>query len=318
MKYTLYIVSNKFAKIFALAFLMMCANVAMAQLSKESNNFSLSITGGYSNLLHNIEGTSAAGGFGGGIGIGYEYRLNNFYMHIGVDAMSLNSMTKFAPFDEKMWAFDTENDEMEYHYKFDSWEDKMYSAYVSLPLIFGFNSKTFYAGAGLKIGVPVFGSNTQSSSYRTTGIYEEFIGEFEDMPNHFYTGYLGAATDEKMKFKANFSVVAELGFNVWESKPKRRDKGKNVIKLGLYAEYGMLNIAPKNDLSRNSYIINPENASQITTVPLFNSKLSKDHSLNPLYVGIKATFLFEAKKAKRCSCLQTKSGISWRRTQFRR
>ncbi len=306
--------SKNIIKILIVGFVMsMVASVAtMAQLRSDSHYFTLSVTGGYSSFLHAIPKSSPCGFVGGGFGLGYEYRKKSFYMSIGLDAMSLNSVTKVNNYESSVEAFDTENELVTYNYRFNEWKDNQYSAYVNMPLIFGYNSKTLYVGAGIKFGMPIWGSTKTYAQYSTAGVYEQYIGEFENIPNHFYSDYESTAAPEDLVLGPNFAAIFEIGGNVWTRKPKKRGDGQIVIKLGAYVEYGCMNILKKTPY-RDDFVIDPANVSQITMTPLFNSTASLNQSLTPLYVGIKATFLFEVKKQKRCSCLQTKKGLSWKR-----
>ncbi len=296
---------------------ILTVNVAYSQLKTESSNVSLYFLGGYSNFIHSAPESTPYGFVGGGLGAGYEYHVNKFYMNFGLEIMSLNSATVMNNIQHTETVLDTEGEMVHYSYRFNNWTDYQYSAYFNIPIILGYQGKRTYFGFGVKFGLPFSGASNSVAKYKTAGVYDKYIGDFIDMPNHFYTDYVSKSPSEAIKLSPNLAAIFEIGSKVWESKPKSKNQGKTSLKIGMHAEYGFLNVVNNSTLKPLVNFSSP-NASIIHMSPMFSSLTTEAlKSVNPFFIGVKATLLFEIIVPKRCSCLQTKKGLSVKRSKVR-
>lgn len=318
----------------------------------EFHYLTLSFGGGYSSIFSNLDdapavlsgsysagtsGMTVPGGGGATIGIGYEYCYRALWLSLGVEGQLITSSIKgsidslFVP-----GMMDTEGDPYTHIYVTDRWRDNQMAAYLNIPFMIGFNSGGFYAGVGAKVGMSVYGQAVSKMQYHSDGRYDQFIEDFEKMPNHFFTDYEAAPENNgkptKISFKPNVALIAELGYELYSAEATKKVLPWR-LKLGVYGEYGFMNILPDNPgRSMMDFSVAPDgqqNPAQLVTNPYYLTsgmyKMNNDGTYktdgggnnisavgNPFHVGVKLTFMFELPVPQKCNCLQDSRGASWR------
>ncbi len=282
----------------------------------EFHNITLSMSGGYSAFLSNYEGTEVQGSAGATLGFGYEYNFRAFWLSLGFEGQLLNSnLSILGDRSITNTLLDTELDEVTYKYDIYSWYDQQMAGYVNFPIMLGASFNGFYIGAGAKVGMSFYGSAASSIKYETSATYDRFIEDFENMPDHFYDVYGNSSSRNTISFLPKLSAIGEIGYEVWNVPSSESLKTPITLKIGLYVEYG-LNTIFTNENTDITYTISEVDPSQIYLNPYYTSVPTTTSSGNidilPLYVGLKATFMFQLPVPQKCHCLQTDRGASWR------
>ena len=119
--------------------------------------------GGYSALLHGIEGTSVPGGGAGMLGFGYFMKhKSNFNFQTGLEFMFLNSMTKVNDFsysgDYIYSDAYKQNHTMLMMLDFAEYKEQQNRLSLNIPLMFGAQFDKIYFLAGAKAGIGLMGN----------------------------------------------------------------------------------------------------------------------------------------------------------------
>lgn len=285
----------------------------------EFHYLTVSLGGGYSALFSNIDNTNVAhktttqGGPGATFGIGYEYCFRSFWLSLGVEGQYISSMMSPGLDTLHVGMNDTEGDPFTMHYRFDRWRDNTQAVYVNVPFMLGFNTGPFYMGVGAKVGFSLFAQGTSRLEYNTSATYDQFIGDFVDMENHYLSDRISQSPDgkpTKLVFNPNIAVIAELGGEVYSFEGNKKILPWR-MKLGAYGEYGFTNINGSAS-DAPAYAFGDPNPVDLITPAYLSTSALKGKSVNPFYVGVKLTFMFELPVPQKCNCLQDSRGASWR------
>ncbi len=244
---------------------------------------------------------SLKGGAGAGLRVGYELEYKAFRFETGIDFDFLNSTSAYAFNMDRTEA----NYGAKYNYLFDNMRETRNAGYVGVPLMFGAQFDKFYFLLGGKVcyGFPL-GNYSQKGQYDITvddpALLEPYgLGIF-DIP---------AQTKDQhpISFKQpDVRLCAEIGLDLdeWlhrdaDPKDKKKKKvkegerqpfGREYVhyKMGLFAEYGILNTnatatARPVEVATNDYQIQRTN----TMLGMEGTKL------NTLFVGVRFAIQFQ-------------------------
>ncbi|GHT10639.1 hypothetical protein AGMMS4956_02340 [Bacteroidia bacterium] len=248
--------------------------------------FSAWAAAGYSALMTNMNHTSPLGFVGGLAGIGYGIGFGGpLSFHIGAEFALLTSSTRPFAFTQTRDAIDTEGMAFEMIYQYKSYREYQQAPYVNIPISVDYSYKKFYCALGAKVGLPLSWQAyaKTSGNLKTTGHYNQFIEDFEEMPNHYFL--TSKVTDQNtLVMGINAIVHGEIGYNI--DLESRREYSKT-LRIAFFADYGINNIV-KNDPTQSLVEYN--------THPMrmhFNSLLTtNDNRVNSVMGGIKVTFIF--------------------------
>ncbi|MDR0831101.1 MAG: hypothetical protein LBN95_13490, partial [Prevotellaceae bacterium] len=193
--------------------------------------------GGYSAMFHSFDNTSVLGGAGGGFGLGYQLRRNQFIFNTGVEFEFLNSATKVTGIDGTFPIKDTQGKDVSFNAHFPSYRDHQKVTYLNLPILAGmqFNGDIpFYFLAGVKVGTPIKNTFSSNGTIRTDGWYEQYIDTFINMPNHYYkeqdfNGVKGVSIFSKINVMASVEFGVDINkyiFKEQEAAKKAKQKAK--------------------------------------------------------------------------------------------
>jgi hypothetical protein len=214
---------GKFFRVAAVCALMLCFLPLNAQTSgRFDNKYYMSAWGalGYANLLHGnfavpnlVPKTSAVGGVGGLLGVGFEYNHKRFILTFGAefDYKLSNTLLKSNTGNEYFnmdvgqlidsgtglpvgpiggannpplvgkpvvsgGMIDTEGDPFIMHYNFNKYIDTYHSMYVNIPLLMGAQfANRFYFLMGGKVGLHIQTTGYVNTAYTTLSILSKFM-----------------------------------------------------------------------------------------------------------------------------------------------
>lgn len=276
----------------------------------EFHYVTVSASGGYTNLLSDIENVRIPGSGGVLLGVGYEYRVKLFWLGLGVQGSLINSslIADDMVIDKPMR--DQEGEDMTYHYQIQRWSDRQMMLDVDVPFMLGVCVGRFYMGAGVKAGLNVYGHSASALSYRTSASYDRFPDDFQDMPNHWYDNF-DTRGKTPLHFGMNMAALLEVGGEVLNLNGTKKRLPMR-MKVGAYAEYGFISVY-KNAQPSDPFIFDETNPAIVLPVAYYKSA-NITSPVNPLFVGVRLTLMFELPVPQRCNCLQTENGASWRNT----
>ena len=283
---------------------------------------------GYSAMFQNIreadDGTGFSaktlGGFGGGAGLGYQLRYNNFLFNTGVEFEMYNSDTKlYSPsVSDDLLARTYSVDEyptMSYDYRF-KMNDKWSGGFVQIPLLFGGEWGRWYFLAGPKVGIGVLGKS-KVSSVLSTGLSDvELPDKIFDIGSH------SVVTDKDMgvsastlKYNVNLGLAAEAGIYLdeWlQPKPKKtKERGKQKqednffshlrYRLGVYADYGLLSVQSGKNQADGAIDIPPvlpgnPDPLDFSVTSALSTTYAAGARVNPFLVGVKLAIFYQFPK----------------------
>jgi hypothetical protein len=116
----------------------------------------------------------------------------------------------------------------------------------------------------------------------TTGTYEQLIGDFEDMPNHFFT-------TEKVKFANSISLGVNATASIEAGYTLVTRRKTDLLRLGIFIDYGLLNLK-MNDPKALPLLDYRENPLDV----VLGSHITAASKVHALMGGIKLTYLLRA------------------------
>lgn len=287
-------------RVIILILLFVIQNSIAGGLYSRSNHHYVALWGnvGYAGLLSDASSITPGFGVTPAIGIGYQFQHSHFLLHVGIEGQYAyyNNKLHTEPLEVSM--IDTQGKPFMMRASVLKEHDVCNSFQLQLPLLFGYEQNRFYFLAGAKVGYSLFGKTSSYSELETSGDYQQYIGVFENMPNHQFTSFSVESDPYNVTLLLNVMAHAEFGFrvdnpNAYRSSIKNK-KSHPQCYLSLYADYGILNV--HNDVSEGSVINYRETASdglQFYVTPALVSEQMKGCNVHPLSVGVKFTMLME-------------------------
>lgn len=277
--------------------------------------------GGYSSLMHGIEGTSVPGGGAGMLGFGYFMKhKSKFNFQTGLEFMFLNSMTKVNDFSYSGTYIYSDvakpNYPMTLMLDFTEYKEQQNRFSLNIPLLFGTQINQFYFLAGAKAGIGLMGNYLFKGIMTRTMDDRELIDDMGNMPTHNLVEQ-DVKYGNKLKFGLDVAVSAEAGLCIDEWMPASakeygsgKDKKAISYRVGAFVDYGLLNInnnTPQDLLLKfpgikpmgdGSFEVPVENIDNVQNHSILAVKENgKTPNLNSLVVGAKFTILMGIDKA---------------------
>lgn len=263
--------------------------------------FSISAGGGYYSLYENIPEIETRGGGAGLFGLAYEMRYNGFWLSVGADFLyGTSTLTMMNGFEITRDIFDTQGKRVTITYDVAGYTDTQRDFRIGIPLMFGFFTNGFYGGVGAKFSYAPRTMTTPSITYTTTGDYYQYLADFVDMPNHFYTQYTQKGSS-RVEMVPQGSVVAELGYDILNKERMTMYSLCSVLKVALYAEYGINSCVKGAEHDQMVYGFSETDASKLTVASYYARTNTHDMRIVPFYVGVKVCFMLRIKTAN-CHC----------------
>lgn len=277
----------------------------------------VSMSGGYSALNEHVSSISTKGDFGGFVGIGYEFRRSHFWISVGGQLqMHRSSMTcEDRPFNktsdnwpttslgQPMHALDDQDPAKQFDplYYVSQTDDNKWNT-IDVPLMMGYYNQGFYFGLGAKVGFSFMSKISTTGTYSLMADYDRYVGVFDDMPEHFFTKYDYSGT-QNVNLYTQCSLLGEIGYDVLATVASRAAYC-NVLKIGVYAEYGVLGVRSNTIDNQGILSFQRLNDTQLklndaTINPYFVTSMKSSDRVFPFYVGLKITYMFGGSRTMR-------------------
>jgi len=245
----------------------------------------ISIQGGigYSTLNYKPLKGKHAGGCGGELGFGYTCIFKEQWgFHVGITPAYYSASAKLDG--ETMVTpnlMDNERDLFDMHTSFIKFKETQHALYLNIPFMAQFQTKTtypIYVRAGLKVGIPLYGSSkTKNGSFSNAGFYHKTEVLLETQEFAGFGNYENRNAKSKLSFKPTVMLAFEVGTQ-WNK------ESKHPIYTGVYFDYGLTNIAKKNNENEKFINYDPVDAPNFTTNSALPFIANKIHNMA---VGIK-------------------------------
>jgi outer membrane protein OmpA-like peptidoglycan-associated protein len=262
---------------------------------------------GYSSVFHGIDNSTAAGGFGYKVGLGYHFEYNSFMLQLGGEFQGFNSITKLNSYAEDRlvpYPYIAGYD-IAYHYTLTGYKEKHSLGYVNFPLKLGFKFlERYYALAGVGVGVNLFGNYRSSTALDITATDPVFIEDWQNMPTHALDSKM-LTNNGKLDFGLSVSPGLEVGVIldewIYANQIRNRRESKDAkqppysFRIGLFVDYDLANLnrsAADKELLTD---LNPD----MKLNSLLASSLADGKHVGSLLVGVKFTVSFKVAESKR-------------------
>lgn len=248
----------------------------------------------------------------GGLHLLYEYQYSGLLLQTGIGVAYQRVTT--AVTDSAVYHPGMQDGTLSFTLKhqFTERQDMAQQAYARIPLylghyFFGSHGIGYFLG-GVQAGIAVWGNTKQQALGTTTGLYERYVGVFEEMDNHAFRKEVPFAREgNALKLKTDFLAHVELGYEYntrqagknYRAKPSDRLDGR--LRFAVYAEMGILSIMPSS--SGNLYSIPTNTIYDFPTYGMdhvFATNNGATYWLRNISAGIRITFLIGFKPEERC------------------
>jgi len=276
--------------------------------------FGVSAEGGWSNLITTMpQASNTPGGGSVGLHLLYEFQYSGFIFQTGLGLVYQRIATPIADtviYHEHMIdpygaAFTLK------HYFYDR-TDRCQQLHGQLPLYFG---KYFFGSvgigyflAGLHVNYAFWGNTKQTLRGTTTGMYEQYIGIWEEMDNHGFRKDVPIEREgEQLKLKFDIMAHGEIGYeyNFQQGAKDYRvspsDRLDARLRVGAFIDFGILNICPNTD--KPFYETQEETIFDFPTYRMehvFSTTDARKYWVRNMSVGLRLTFLFALDPEERC------------------
>lgn len=317
--------------------LLTCLTIGLAQaqyrrpgMSSANDNyhfFYFSGGVGYNTMLTNDKMLTSKGGVGGLIGLGYEFRINGFWMSVGPQlSMSNHQLTieqttwepkKTDPRykDEKFYDGQGyplyEGKEISPRYDIRQ-QDEVKWTYLDIPVMIGYFSHGFYLGAGVKFSYALSSNVASKGDYIFSAQYVLYGPNSPYIEvGHGYGKYDFNNPSEKIKTVPGASMLGEIGYDVL-STVNQHGTINHLLKIGFYLEYGLISMI-KEPAYDNRFAFDTKDAQGSydlrypTIHPYFQGAMESRRAA-PFFTGLKVTYMIGSSRNARngfhrgCQC----------------
>ena len=285
--------------------------VAVASAAMDNRHYVTGEAGfGYSSILHSSDFGKSAGLVGAGFQVGYEWNLRQFLLHTGVEFSSINNIPYTLGLPAGQF--------MTQHFAFSNVQEKQLFGQVNIPILAGgLFQERYYFLAGIKIGIPIYGSYETDADIRTTLTDDHLIGELEDAPlrgatNGLYSTSLGTIGISP----TNVQASAEVGVSISSFLPQKKsnrtittgaaNKKKQPLpyyyRVGLFCDYGITSAIKISDPAAETMASVTQwngELDQSQTIPRLTPYTYTAGRFSSLLVGVKFAMLFQVNRPKK-------------------
>lgn len=280
----------------------------------------LQVEGAYSTLFSSPQlMSSAPGGYATGLALQYAYLNGPLFVQTGVGIRWQDVKNKVEDQQHKRDDIDKANMPCHVTYSFEQRKDEMRELYAQVPIYVGGYFRGGYVMGGVKASIPVYGDTRLNMAVSSTAQYDGYIGPIEEMDNHGIRKEVPLTPDqqkgERLNLKVDVLGVIEGGYEMaFSNKGKpgyhRSNMNDQRLRIGAFAEIGILNITPKT--KKALYEIPTASAYDFQTFQ-YNHVLSTDKiaSSHNFFAGLRITYFFFGVQSKeKCLLCDTHGLIS--------
>lgn len=260
------------------------------------NFFYGTVAGGYTSLMENVEAAHVSGGFGGLMGVGYEFRNNGFWLSIGAqlqlreNTVQVSDLSYTYFHDEHPGSQDAMGVPADFHYLINQ-RDEQNSVLLGVPLMLGYYKNGFYFGLGGKLDYNLSTTVNTSGKFDLTATYDRYEGIWQDMPAYGYGEYPISHRSE-VELPLHGSIIGEIGYDILATL-RTRSRTCQVLKVGFYFEVG---VSPLYEIPyEQTHCVwgNPgqDAAYDIHINAFMPNGLQVGDNVRPYFTGLKITYM---------------------------
>lgn len=266
-----------------------------------------SIGGNLALTTDDLRQTQVRVGGGGEVGFAYEWQREHLLIHTGVGySLQCPSLAVDSQWLEQEM-LDTRGVAVTYRGLLNQRTDRLLMHQLTVPFMVGGTWRGVYVLVGAKLSVALAATARQDAQLYTAGDYQgRYYDWFEDMPNHGYHDFEPVQSRHEMAVnRFDLRLAAELGYT-FVLNPYTGLKPSPLLRVGLFAEYGMLNFLssestlPRTTADWRQYL-------HVNMTHIYASEESAGSRANLLSYGIRLTLLFPTSNApqpsNKCLCL---------------
>ena len=279
-------------------------------------------SGGLAQTVDDMRQTQSRLSGGGEIGLTYQYQHGHLLLHTGLH-YTLQCPVQSV---DSQWLshsmIDTRGVAVTYRGLLANRADQLFLHQLTIPFMIGGNWSGVYLLAGLKFSVALSAQARETAALRTAGDYNgRYYEWFEDMPNHGYHDFEPVSSCQNLMLnRFDLRLAAELGYtfrlNIQPThytprlNPHSAFAPAPLLRLGLFAEYGMINMLSSAAASSGLPPRTTADWSQYLSVSLTHIYASDEAAkarANMFFFGVRLTLLFPVATSSdqyKCRCLQ--------------
>lgn len=287
--------------------------VSRAKAGGVNNFVGFWLSGSYSTMLHDVEQVHNEFGGAAEFGLTYELQKRHFLFDVGVGYTYQNTGLNVPDFSYSQGTlenplYDSQGDALIYNYNVANRVERITAHYVPIQLMFGGQFGSFYFLAGGKFRLSLSAKTKVKADLTTTGTYPQFIDDFANMYNHAFFDHKPFTSKGSTSLNHCAAVSLEIGWRLGQRATRETGfdapkDGKIRYRIGLFADYGVLNIHRNSeepdlyvaDNFMSLYQENPNiNLNDVVVMNhSFNTVRFDNSKVNNLFVGVKFTMLFQ-------------------------
>ena len=288
-----------------------------SQYSGSHHLFGFSLEGGWSTFVSPMPAAKLLpGGAMGAFHLLYEYQYSGLIVQTGLGVAYqrvTNNIGDTSIYHAHMHdTWNGQDVEFTLKHRFTDRQDQAQQLYGQIPLYLGhyiFGARGIgYFLAGVHANYAFWGNTRQTMTCTTTGLYERYIGVWEEMDNHgFRKDVPIERTGSQLQLKFDLMAHLEMGYEYntrqsakdYRMRPVDRMDGR--IRFAFFANFGILNICP--DSRKALYGIPDETIYDFSTYEVehvFATKEAGAFWMRNLSAGIRVSFLFGLQPKEHC------------------
>ena len=284
--------------------------------SKETNEahlFGVYALGGYSSTLSTTKALGIRpGGYDARAGVVYEYRKGFFMLQTGlaaawrqvsVDVSDVTYTNTDLARTEPLWTTIVDSWDMplaSLYYQVTDRRDRLRQFSVQIPVLAGYHVRGFYVAGGLTFTMPIMQKASANMNVTTRGSYDRYYGigdqqQWMEMDNHGYRERVPMQRElNDSKRRLDMLLTLETGY-------EHRLKNDMLLRMGLYADMGLLNFSPRSDApALNIPYATKWDFATFGATPVWFSDLTRNAWLGNFTAGLKLSVLFTVRQKERC------------------
>ncbi|MBR3408992.1 MAG: hypothetical protein IKG86_09150 [Paludibacteraceae bacterium] len=280
----------------------------------------MQVEGAYASFLQQSQLMQfTPGGYALGLTLQYAYLNGPFFLQTGVGLRWQDVQNRVADQLYTIEAIDAAGAACHMDYSFHDRTDRMRELYAQVPFYLGGYFRGFYVMGGVKASLPLTGDTRFNLLTTTTARYDGYIGPIEEMDNHGIRRDVPLTPDqqrgEALQMRFDLLGVFECGYELAFSNKGRPGYHRSHmldqrLRIGAFAEIGILNSAPKTKLAL--YTV-PDTSPYDFQTFRYNHVLSTGQvsSVHSLYAGVRLTYFFFGVQTKeKCLLCGARGSIS--------
>lgn len=280
----------------------------------------LQVEGAYSSSFQSGKLMSTApGGYTIGLTLQYAYLNGPLFIQTGAGLRWRDVKNRIE--DQQYTRESVDATKMHYHmtYSFTQRTDEARAICAQVPFYIGGYFRGFYVMGGPKVSIPFWRDTRLDMLVSSVAHYDGFIGPIEEMDNHGIRREVPLTPNQKqgkaLQMRVDLLGVLECGYELaFSNKGKpgyhRSNMHDQRLRLGAFAEIGVLNIAPGTKEVLYSV---PDSSPYDFQTFQYNHILStgKVPTAHDFYAGIRITYFFFGQQTKeKCLLCGTHGKVS--------